>query len=595
VNLELTDDSYTVQTNEQSTPALDWRGRIIGLGPNAPIVIRPVLGKTMVTINLKSTSGIGMWFGQLDTANPSGYITFDGTSRKALTITYENLNTSPSQPAYQRSLPMFYGQGASNYGVLNTTIRPFNASSGKKLSLAVPMVRYLQSFNEFQYTQDLTMAVSAGVMLRNSAPIDPVIGRNWNNRDTLRNQNNRFENNTIRDFGYGVLSVGAGPLFVVGTGRYVEYANQNNVYNNNVIEDVTRGGVVMAFEKGSQIVGNTIRRVNNTQTSGLTGAWGVAATSGGNATNNRGYATDLQIEKNVLSQIDAAAGSVSAVSLETSENFFVTPANVVYRFPTSGASNNRVWNNTAYDMEAPAGQVRAIALYPESTTRIDFVSTGNRVENNTIYNNVSNQTAETTLTTSNADAIGVLATRSGTMIRNNIINLEDPNSIGVVITAPNYKTTMTSDYNAFDVPNGYTGALAIISTAGFSVPSPQMAKTLNQWRALTGLDMNSVEGDVTREFVSTNPGTENLHIQPNLLGSIVGNRGAVITGMTQDIDSEPRGAAGVAGRYDIGNHFVPATMNPQKLLRPRLTMRHPSDPGPQSLWLVCPVTYVRAD
>jgi hypothetical protein len=58
---------------------------------------------------------------------------------------------------------------------------------------------------------------------------------------------------------------------------------------------------------------------------------------------------------------------------------------------------------------------------------------------------------------------------------------------------------------------------------------------------------------VTPEFVSTTPGAENLHIQPNRLGSIVGNRGAVISGLTQDIDNEPRGASSVGGRYDIGS------------------------------------------
>jgi len=192
-------------------------------------------------------------------------------------------------------------------------------------------------------------------------------------------------------------------------------------------------------------------------------------------------------------------------------------------------------------------------MYPEATTRIDFVTNGNAVENNTLYNAVGSQTAETTLTTSNADHIGVLMTRSGGMVRNNIINLEDNNAIALVVTAPNYMTTLTSDYNAFDIPNGSIGALANLSVSGYALPSPVMARTLNQWRALTGYDKNSVSGNVTPEFVSTTPGVENLHIQPNLLGSIVGNRGAVVTGLTQDIDNEPRGASSVGGRYDIGS------------------------------------------
>jgi hypothetical protein len=237
--------------------------------------------------------------------------------------------------------------------------------------------------------------------------------------------------------------------------------------------------------------------------------------------------------------------------VETAENFFVTPANVVYRFPAAGATNMRIRNNSAYALGGSA-QSQAIAFYPEATTRIDFVTNGNRVENNTVYNNVTDQTPETTLTAANADHIGILATRSGSMLRNNIIDLEDPNSIGIVITAPSVLQTMTSDYNAFDIPNGAIGALANISSQGYALPSPPVATTLNQWRALTGLDMNSVSGDVTREFVSTTPGAENLHIQPNLLGSIVGNRGTVVSGMSQDIDQEPRGASSVAGRYDIG-------------------------------------------
>ena len=101
-------------------------------------------------------------------------------------------------------------------------------------------------------------------MLRNTAPIDPIIGRNWNNRDTLRNQNNVFTNNEIRNFGYGILSVGAGPLFVVGTGRYEEFYNQNNDYSRNLIEDVMRGGIVVSYEKNSTITRNMIRRVLNT-------------------------------------------------------------------------------------------------------------------------------------------------------------------------------------------------------------------------------------------------------------------------------------------------------------------------------------------
>ena len=67
-----------------------------------------------------------------------------------------------------------------------------------------------------------------------------------------------------------------------------------------------------------------------------------------------------------------------------------------------------------------------------------------------------------------------------------------------------------------------------------------------------GVGVDAVEGDVTREFVATTVGSENLHIQPNILGSLVSNRGTRLTGLTTDIDLDPRGASSVAGRFDIG-------------------------------------------
>jgi len=79
-----------------------------------------------------------MWFGQLDTVNPSGYVAFDGGPRKALTFTYENTNRTTSQPAWQRSIPFLFGQGASNYAIRNSTIRPAVEASGRKEFLAIP-------------------------------------------------------------------------------------------------------------------------------------------------------------------------------------------------------------------------------------------------------------------------------------------------------------------------------------------------------------------------------------------------------------------------------------------------------------------------
>jgi hypothetical protein len=119
----------------------------------------------------------------------------------------------------------------------------------------------------------------------------------------------------------------------------------------------------------------------------------------------------------------------------------------------------------------------------------------------------------------------------------------------LTIEIPNYKQTVQSDYNLFWVPQGNVGQSNNLSVEGYALPSPPAAKTLQQWQSLTGLDMNSVYGDVTGEFISTNPGAVDLHINATILGSLASNRGTLVSGMTTDIDGDPRN---ITARTDIG-------------------------------------------
>ena len=45
--------------------------------------------------------------------NPSGYMTFDGGTDKALKFTYENTNTTGLPPAFNRAIPMLFGAGST--------------------------------------------------------------------------------------------------------------------------------------------------------------------------------------------------------------------------------------------------------------------------------------------------------------------------------------------------------------------------------------------------------------------------------------------------------------------------------------------------
>ena len=316
-------------------------------GANNPVVWKPVAGKTMVTVNLKSGSGIGMWYGQLDTSNPSGYITWDGGANRALRFIYENTGSSAN-----RAIPFFFGQGASNY---TDQERDDRADQRRRQADAttLPMPTYNATFNQFTLLDGSEhprsrRASCCATRRRSTWRAE----RNSSNRDTLRNQNNRFENNEIRGFGYGIASVGAGPLLNVGRSRYTEYPNQNNVYTNNLIENVSRAGIVVAFEKGSQIIGNTIRRVNNNSTT-VPHAAGISATAGGNTTNNRGYSTRSAIERNKISTGSRRrTGNAAAISIETNENVLhhaVEQTCIASR--QGGATNMRIWNNMALGLQ----------------------------------------------------------------------------------------------------------------------------------------------------------------------------------------------------------------------------------------------------
>ncbi|MBK8910199.1 MAG: hypothetical protein IPM61_02615 [Chlorobi bacterium] len=187
----------------------------------------------------------------------------------------------------------------------------------------------------------------------------------------------------------------------------------------------------------------------------------------------------------------------------------------------------------------------AIAITPEGTNRLDFVMTGNQVNNNTIYN--------TSACNMQAVEYGILMDRAQGSVQNNIVALTGTNNpTALRLVGSELKTKLISNHNILWVPNGMTGSLQNLSAQGYKIPSPPVATNLNQWRYLTGMDMNSMQGDITQEFVSTYPGGVDLHIQPMYRGSIANNRGTKVAGLTNDIDMEPRGSAALNGRYDIG-------------------------------------------
>lgn len=541
VDFVLVDDSYVVKPAKEDdldVPALDFRGDIIGSGQNAPITWKVHPNKTRVDIRLESPSGIGVWFGQTGLQNPNGYMTFDGGDQKKLH--FHMVNTKGVR---NLAVAFLFGRGASNYTVRNTVIDP--AADGRLCAKSITLPNYDAGFNRFTYSGDLDLAVSSGIMLRNTMPFEPGTQQNTVNADTLTNQNNRFESNEISGFAYGVLSVGAGPIFRSQTARFEVINNRNNVYRNNLIENVGRAGIALAYESGSQIEGNRINGVNNQCSStGLDYAAGIWVTAGGGPTNNRAFSNDLVIAKNVISNIRANSGMAGGVLVENNRNVLITPANVVQEFPA--ASNINVRNNFVWDY---AGSVRTVGVGfgIGALAGTNYTPSGNTVHNNTIYNANS----------SSAEEFGIGIEYSSASVKNNIVAVLNryAAALGYRARSPQNRPdnlSIESDYNLLWAPNGFTGVLALVSPEGYPLPGPPAAVDLAQWRFQTGLDMNSTSGNVVPEFVSTTSGSVDLHLNPQLISSIAGNRGTQLANVTTDIDGDPRGQTAISGRYDIG-------------------------------------------
>ena len=553
VNLILSDDEYTVAPDNQdlSNPAIDFRGTIVGAGEDARITWKPHPNKQQVTIHLQSPSGIGMLFGQIETDNPSGYMSFDGGPDRKLQV--ELQNTGGTRDLY---VPFYFGIGSSNYSVKNVQIAPYGGGDFHcTQTLSVP--RYDPGFNQFSYVDDLAQQISAGIMLRNTMPFDPISGANALNADTLFCQNNAFENNHISGFGYGIVSIGAGPIMRVQRARFEEINNRQNTYRGNLIEDVSRAGIALVYERNSAVVENRIKRVNNDCIFGASisatneeHAAGIWVSAGGNSSANRGYSSDILIGRNRISEIRTSSGNGSCIWVENNRNVLITPANVLQEFPTRSAidvRNNMVWDYSG--SESATGIAMTVAT---DHAGMDYAPSDNAVVNNTIYNQSLAGPGS-----SGVQYYGISSLYGETFVQNNLVAVMNSGTIGLRydVRTPQYEPwnmSVNSDYNLVWVPNGVFGQLQRISPEGFRLPSPSMIDNHSQWRYLTRLDENSLVGDILPEFMSLSPGEEDLHLNPQQIRSLAGNRGATMTEFANDIDSDPRSQAALNDRYDIG-------------------------------------------
>jgi hypothetical protein len=582
VTFELTDAYYDIGNINSPFPALDLSSKIIGVSPQNTITFKPStmrsLSKGSITVKLSSGSGIGILFGQNSSpmnsyapvlevipslvrkyANSDGYIIFDGGQQKSIKFV---LNTnSPFRSVF------YLGNGASNIKIQNCIITNFDDNNISRRA-SLPLTLYNTALSMFQFQPDIrpgNETYSAAIVLRSKAPTnkDDETSNSFN-LDTLPNANNVIKGNEISGFGYGIVSLGIGPLFNQGEAAYKRYYNKNNEISNNTIYNVYRAGIFLGHEEGSKVVQNRIYNV-----SGLSGYDAAGIILGGDRrTGYNGYNTiGISVDGNEISGVNSSIASYG-IKVEQARNSypFSNPSQVFY---PDVPENSKIFNNIIWGLNPTAQNANRAGIYlctERGASPINPRYTGYYTRNDQIINNTIIISNVASLTTGYVSGVAIQSAK-GTTFKNNVVALLDMNvdPSNPVYSCLFYEGMMPEDmnfvsnYNAFWYSNGSGGTVVrfietdkndnILDNGG----SRDDYATLEQWQNWTKQDRNSVFGNFTNDFVYIGyEPNQKLRIatNPAPLGSLLNNRGERISWVTTDIDGRTRGAAGQ--RYDIG-------------------------------------------
>jgi len=589
VTFELTDATYTIGLGLANQPALDLSGKIIGVSSTNTISFVPSLDRSLtrgsVAITLNSATGQGVLFGQAlvptntnsvarqfpyvrQFSNSDGYITFDGGIQKSLK--FELMSTSPHRSAF------YMMEGSRNISVKNSIITN-SASSSPSWATSLPRVYFLSG--SFQFESDLRNILgvpttySAGIVNRAKLPVG-ITGNNGERLDTITNVSNKFIGNDISGFGYGVVSLGMGTLIKGGVNTYLPYYNTGTEITSNLISNVTGAGIYVGYEDGALINKNRIYNVGRMTGGAVKDAAGIYA--GGNVQYNN---MDLKITANEISAVKGDSVSRGIVIDQTRNGYSsISSSGGTYYAPNreehSVVTSNAVWGIARNLSTGSAAGIHLLtqrslnSLYTPFAA--DYFTRKDTVANNTVYLQsdglvgagyivgIGSQHGNGTVIMNNAIALeagagAATGTQSALLFEGILFEGGLLNRDYLPTNAPN---TLISDRNAFWTPNSGIARFVEVSQLSeiVSTGSQTEFSTLAQWRNWSKNDKNSVYGNFVaqHEFQGIAP---NQRLRVNItpappIGSILNNRGARLSSVSQDIDGQPRGGAGLG--YDIG-------------------------------------------
>ena len=555
--------------------------------------------RNSININLLSRTGIGMYIAaglennqfanapvnllhrslstligerQKDFYAQNTKIEFDGGPMQAISI---GLAQSTSITAPNR-IPIMLGIGANNFTLKNCIIRGTSLPSPQ-----VPSVLYDAKFNMFTFND--FSGVSAAILLRNSLPVDHN-GMNSKALDTILINNINIDKNYIEGGSFGIMSLGIGPLYDVRLGYYASYYNINNRIVNNQMNSFDVAGIMLGYEKGTQVLNNEIYVVGlssreNTDVAGIMlGGFGKERTDEDEFLGTTGYNNlGVRLEGNEISKIYSNRDAYG-IKIEQEFNSFVYSQVTGNKYFTNHNDSMDIFNNVIWNIQTTdtnfSGSRYGVRLFAsrvfdpkdrfeEFSKRRDtnYTISHTRIINNTI---VLQEDDNRKVNNEDAYIAGVVVQDIDTItMYNNAIAVLDQTNSSDIVAAVVVQSKRPNNYNVkFDANNNvyYTPDMSVIrfieqsSRQNTVISNPGYRDQflgLEQWIYMINAERVSSVSNFYPDLHITKGNPQSLRISsPAPIGSYLGGRGRRIDYVPIDIYGNVRGS--MDQEYDIG-------------------------------------------
>jgi hypothetical protein len=506
LNLILTDASYSENgATSVSTPtgAINFAG-IEGTGPDAVVTWKPRTNVfPVITFTGIKPNCFEMGFGS------PAYMVFNGYN-----------GSGPDVPGY-RAEPSKRGITIVNQssGIGSTFLFDFGRSNITLKNLKI------------WHNGNRNNTNSRAIQIRNTYDLQSF---NAGVNDTQAHRFITIDNNEIGNATFGIWDFGTIPLFNIGKAVFEDRRNNNNVISRNTIGTqaypIGNFGIYFSNEDGLRIERNDI--------SWITGGTSTANMAG--IAQLVGNSVNVQINGNRINNIGGTTTSYGIALMQQSTIYTVGSGPTARSSTLPVVTRNRIMNNFLYDIRnssAVSTNIMPIAMWTGTNSYW--------TENDSVFNN--------SIAVNRGLRMVWLRQCARPFIWNNIIqntnSLATSTAVVYDLNVPRpWAQNISMDNNLFDLRN--SGQFAVINEFDRATGLPIFTLpvvSLNDWRTLTGRDINSVTGDP--RFAS-----DSLHLPAatSYIFSPASNAGAWLGTASQnmDVDGDPRLVGN--DRIDIG-------------------------------------------